>query len=250
MGSVQSVERAVAVLRCLSGGSAGVTEIAERCELPKSTVSRLLATLQELELVEQLNPGGDYRIGALIAQLAAGSTPAADLVSLSRPHLAELADRLGEAAGLSVLDRDEVQYLSQVDGLHAVQVRDWTGERVPAHLVPSGLVLLAYAPAVVRQRVLAAPLVATTARSMTDPGAIATRLDRIAATGVEWVVEEFAEGITSVATVVRGRTGEPLAAVHAHGPSYRFPGRQRRQQIEALLIGAADRISERLAAGA
>jgi len=143
VASVQSVERAVAVLRCLAGGSAGVTEIAERCDLPKSTVSRLLATLHELEVVEQLAPGGDYRIGTLVTQLAAGSTPTVDLVTLSRPHLVELADRIGEATGLSVLDRDRVHYLTQIDGSHAVQVRDWTGERVPAHLVPQVRELIA-----------------------------------------------------------------------------------------------------------
>jgi DNA-binding IclR family transcriptional regulator len=249
VASVQSVERAVAVLRCLAGGSAGVTEIAERCDLPKSTVSRLLATLHELEVVEQLAPGGDYRIGTLITQLAAGSTPTVDLVTLSRPHLVELADRIGEATGLSVLDRDRVHYLTQIDGSHAVQVRDWTGERVPAHLVPSGLVLLAAAAPAARQRVLEAPLVATTERSMTDPEQLATRLDRIVGSGLAWVVDEFADGITSVAAVVRGRTGVAVAAVHAHGPSYRFPGRRRRAEIEALVLAAAARISERVASG-
>jgi DNA-binding IclR family transcriptional regulator len=45
MSGVQSVERAFSVLQCLAGGPAGVTEIAERVSLPKSTVSRLLSTL-------------------------------------------------------------------------------------------------------------------------------------------------------------------------------------------------------------
>src|SRR5262245_51701925 len=143
VGSVQSVERAFAVLRCLAGGPAGVTEIADRCDLPKSTVSRLLATMNEIDVVEQVGAGGDYRLGSVIVDLAGGMSPTAHLVTLARPHLADLSEDLGEATGLSVLDGRQVHYLDQVDGRHAVQVHDWTGERVPAHLVPSGLVLLA-----------------------------------------------------------------------------------------------------------
>ena len=52
--SVQSIDRAFAVLRALIAGSAGVTDIAERIGLPKSTVSRLLSTLEELGAVEQV----------------------------------------------------------------------------------------------------------------------------------------------------------------------------------------------------
>ena len=82
-------------------------------------------------------------MGATIVELASGLSPSAHLVALARPHLVDLSQELGEATGLAVLDGRQVHYLDQVDGPHAVQVRDWTGERVPAHLVPSGIVLLA-----------------------------------------------------------------------------------------------------------
>jgi DNA-binding IclR family transcriptional regulator len=244
VGSVQSVERAFAVLRCLAAGPAGVTEIAERCELPKSTVSRLLATLNEIDVVEQMGAGGDYRLGAMIVELASGLTPSAHLVALARPHLSE---ELGEATGLSVLDGRQVHYLDQVDGPHAVQVRDWTGERVPAHLVPSGIVLLATATAAERDRYLAGSLEATTPRSMTDRRRLRERFERVAKTGIEWVHEEFAEGINSVAAVVRDRGGAAVAAVHAHGPSYRFPGERPTDEIGKLLAATAERVSERIA---
>src|SRR6186713_1288109 len=191
VGSVQSVERAFSVLRCLAAGPAGVTEIADRCDLPKSTVSRLLATLNEIDVVEQMGAGGDYRLGATIVELASGLTPSAHLVALARPHLRDLSEQIGEATGLSVLDGRQVHYLDQVDGPHAVQVRDWTGERVPAHLVPSGIVLLAAGTPAERDRYLAGSLEATTPRSMTDRKRLRERLDRVAKTGLEWVHDEF-----------------------------------------------------------
>jgi DNA-binding IclR family transcriptional regulator len=247
VGSVQSVERAFLVLRCLAGGPAGVTEIAERCDLPKSTVSRLLTTLNELDVVEQMGAGGDYRIGTAILDLAGGITPTAHLVALARPHLADLSDELGEATGLSVLDGTQVHYLDQVDGPHAVQVRDWTGERVPAHLVPSGIVLLAASSADELDRYFDRPLEATTKRSMTDRRKLRERLERVAATGLEWVYEEFADGINSVGAAVRDRGGAAVAAVHAHGPSYRFPGERSVDEIGKLVIATADRVSDRIA---
>jgi DNA-binding IclR family transcriptional regulator len=246
VGSVQSVERAFAVLQCLAAGPAGVTELAERSDLPKSTVSRLLATLQELGAVEQLESGADYRIGPAVIGLAGGAGPTAHLVAIARPYLVDLARQLDEATGLSVRDRDRVHYLDQVDGEHAVRVRDWTGERAPLHLVPSGLVLLAAAGADDQRRYLSAPLAASTARSVIDVARLRRRLDEIESSGVEWVYEEFAEGINSVAAPV-GDGENVVAAVHAHGPSYRFPGTRSPDEIAALVVATAGRISSRLA---
>jgi DNA-binding IclR family transcriptional regulator len=248
VGSVQSVDRAFTVLRCLASGPAGVTDIADRCGLPKSTVSRLLATLNELDVVEQLGSGGDYQIGPTIVELAGGISPTAHLVALARPHLVDLADQLGEATGLAVLDGAQVHYLDQVDGPHAVQVRNWTGERAPAHLVPSGLVLLSAVGEPERERYLAGSLAGTTAHSMTDAKRLRQRLERVGETGVEWVFEEFADGINSVAAVVRGVDGSPVAALHAHGPSYRFPGDRDAERIAAQVAAAAERVAARLAA--
>ena len=87
MSSVQSVERAFAVLRCLSGGPAGVTDVADRVSLPKSTVSRMLSTLEDLGMVEQIEPGGNYRVGAGMIEIAAAVLPGRSLIAVpnSRP---------------------------------------------------------------------------------------------------------------------------------------------------------------------
>ena len=75
MSRVQSIERAIAVLNALSGGPIGVTEVAERAELPKSTAARMLATLSHEGAVEQVPGGTNYRrrdcetsAGALVAR--------------------------------------------------------------------------------------------------------------------------------------------------------------------------------------
>ena len=146
MSSVQSIERAFAVLGTLANGSLGVTEVAERAGLPKSTAARLLATLAREGVVEQVPGDTAYRLGPRLATLAAGLTPARSLTAIAHPVLIELAAAVGEAAGLSVPDGDLVHYIDQVDTPNPVSVRDWTGSRVPMHAVSSGQVLLAFRP--------------------------------------------------------------------------------------------------------
>src|SRR3954447_4445683 len=115
MSGVQSVERAFAVLRCLSGGPAGVTDVADRVSLPKSTVSRMLSTLEDLGMVEQVEPGGSYRVGSGMIEIAAAVLPGCCLIAAGRPQRHVLVKATGDAAGLSIADGFEVLCLDQVD---------------------------------------------------------------------------------------------------------------------------------------
>ena len=99
---VQSIERAFAVLSALADGPIGVTDVAERVDLPKSTVARLLASLQREGAVEQEPGGTRYRVGSRIVTLAATVLPTRSMVVLARPELEALALAIGEAAGLAV----------------------------------------------------------------------------------------------------------------------------------------------------
>jgi DNA-binding IclR family transcriptional regulator len=247
MSTVQSVERAFSVLRALAGGPAGVSEVAARTGLPKSTVSRLLGTLVELGAVEQSEQLGVYGLGELIIDLSASASPGRNLIAIAHPHLVELVDEIGEAAGLGMLDGHRVHYYDQVDGNHEVQVRDWTGESVDAHVVSSGLVLMASASEQIRRAFVAGPLEAWTDQSVTDPALLSYRLDEIRRDGFAWTYEEMSEGLSSVAAPIVNPAGTVIAAVHAHGPSYRFPPPGGAAAIAAAVIATAERISDRLA---
>ena len=247
MATVQSVERAFAVLQALATGPSGVSDIAERTELPKSTVFRLLTTLTELGAVDQSETLGTYSLGELLIDLSSAASPGRNLVAVSRPYLAELVDEIGEAAGLGMLDGLDVYYLDQVDGDHEVQVRDWTGESVDAHVVSSGLVLMASASDEVRAQLLDAPLVRWTEHSIIDPALIEHRLEEVHRAGFAWVYEEMSEGLNSVAAPIVNPAGTVIAAVHAHGPSYRFPADGEAAATAAAVVATARRISDRLA---
>jgi DNA-binding IclR family transcriptional regulator len=181
--------------------------------------------------------------------LASGLGDARGLVATARPALVDLARDLGEAAGLSVRDGWTAHYVDQVDSPNPVQVRDWTGTRIPLHAVSSGQVFLAHLPAPTLARYLAEPLERFTPRTLTDAGALLERMRDVRRDGHAWVREEYAIGISSVAAPVADARGEIVAAVHVHGPSYRFPAAGAEDAIAASVRAAAARIGVRLRAG-
>lgn len=235
MASVQSVVRAFTVLDTLSGGPAGVSEISAQTMLPKSTVSRLLSTLETVGAVERTPEGTSYQLGAGLVAIAGTNNAPETLGRSIQPHLEHLAGELGEAAGLSVPDSYSVQYVTQAESPDPVQVRDYSGLALPMHVGPSGLVIMSRWPLEVVQHYLMRPLEAFTAKTLTDPVAIIDRLKRFRSDGFGWIYEEFAEGINSVATPIIDVRGTPIGAIHVHGPSYRFPGKTDPRAIAAVL---------------
>ncbi|MFM7717966.1 MAG: IclR family transcriptional regulator, partial [Actinomycetota bacterium] len=216
---VQSVERAFRVLAQVARGRSGVTEIAEALGLPKSTVARMLASLESIGAIER--DGDRYRVGAQLASIAATVSREQDLVELARPDLLALVADLGEDVGVGLPDGPRVHYVAQESAANDVRVRNWTGTRAPLHTTSSGLVLLAARPDDEIDAYLARPLERLTERTVTDPAAIRERVADIRRRGYAWVREEFADGISSVAAPVR--SGDAVvAAVHAHGPAFRF----------------------------
>ncbi len=243
MSRVQSIERAFAVLGTLADGPIGVTEVAERARLPKSTAARLLASLAGEGVVEQVPGDTRYRLGGRLATLAAGVLPTRSLARLARPSLVELSAEVGEAAGLSVPDGDLVHYVEQVDTPNPVSVRDWTGSRLPMHAVSSGQVLLAFRPAAAVERYLERPLERFTELTLVEPDAVRERLREVRRDGFAWAREEFDRGISSVAAPIADASGEVVAAVHLHGPSYRFPAAGTDTAIAERVVTTAARIA-------
>jgi DNA-binding IclR family transcriptional regulator len=82
-----------------------------------------------------------------------------------------------------------------------------------------------------------------TERTVVDSDALRARVRRVLLEGVAWTAEEYTEGITSVAAPVTDEDGEVVAAVHVHGPSYRFPGARPHDEVAGIVMEAGRRIS-------
>jgi DNA-binding IclR family transcriptional regulator len=242
-GSVQSIDRAFAVLRQVASAPGGISDVARAVDLPVSTVARLLGTLEALGAVTRIGDSGAYGIGAGIRTLVAPLDDSETLVVRARPFLAALVAQTGETSGLSVIEGDEVVYLDHVESANEVTLRDWTGARLPLHVVSSGLVLLAAAPPAAIAAYLARPMAKLTTATVTQPARVKRRLAGIRRDGYVWTIGEFDDGITSVAAPVVDANGTTVAALHCHGPSYRFPGNVDPDSIAACVIDAAHNVS-------
>ncbi len=238
---IQSIERAFSVLLAIATEPSGITDVARRVSLPVSTVARLLSTLENLQAVIRQEDGVSYRIGPMVSSLAAGNDTT--LIGRARPFLTELVDRVGETAGLSVLDGEDVLYLDHVGAENVIQIQDWTGKRAPFHVVSSGLVLFAYEGTEHVDAALAQGLERFTEHSAVSGPQLRKRLATIREAGFGWTVEEFQIGLTSVAAPVFNRSGQAIAAIHCHGPSYRFPTDANRDDIVGAVTDAARRLS-------
>ena len=236
---MQSVERAFTVLRTVATEPGGVSDVARRAGLAVSTTARILGTLVQVGAVERLEPGPTFRIGPTIGDLAAAVNPDAGLVTRARAHLEALVAQVGETAGISVADgTGNVLYLDQVEADQDVTLRDWTGERVPFHAVSSGLVLLAARTNAEVRAYCADGLARFTDHTVTRGAELKRRLIQIRADGYAWTVEEFMDGVSSVAAPICDDSGAVVAALHVHGPSYRLRPSNRRV-TKALLATAA-----------
>jgi DNA-binding IclR family transcriptional regulator len=111
------------------------------------------------------------------------------------------------------------------------------------HAVSSGQVLLAFRPAAALERYLQQPLERFTEVTLVDPDALRERLRDVRRDGYAWAREEFDRGISSVAAPIADASGEVIAAVHLHGPSYRFPAADVDAAIAERVVTTAARIA-------
>jgi DNA-binding IclR family transcriptional regulator len=245
--SVRSVDRAASLLLALgeSQGEAGVTELARRLGLHKSTASRLLATLEHHRLVEQDSVTGRYRLGLVLLRLAEHAERTLDLRSLALPELERLARLTHETAGLGVLDGDQVQFVAQADGPNLVAAGDWTGRASTLHANASGKVLLASLAEREVLRIVRRGLTRYTERTITDLEPLLEELARARRRGYATALSELEHGLNAVAAPVVDARGQVIAAVELWGPSFRLTPR-RLPELAAQARETALAISQRL----
>lgn len=236
--AVRSVDRAAALLLALgdSQGEAGVTELARRLGLHKSTASRLLATLQRRGLVEQDGETGKYRLGLVVIRLAERAERTLDLRGIAMPELERLARLTRETTGLGVLEHDRLLTVAQADGPNLIAVGDWTGRTSPLHCVASGKVLLAALAEREVLRITRLGLVAHTDRTITELEPLLEELARIRRRGYATAIGEYEPGMNAVAAPVHDARGAVVAAVDIWGPAFRIPPRR----MPELIAGARE----------
>lgn len=248
--SVQSIDRAVAILRCFDARrpDLGISDLARATGLSTSTVHRLLLAMQANGLVRQ-TAHRRYAIGPLVVQLARGGGIPTTLRDAAMPVLQVLRDDTEETAAVhELLPSGHRVVLDQVESHHQLR-RTYTefGIPVPLPLGAPGKVLLAFLPSERQAEVLAGRLEQVLPQTITDPVVLAAQLAEIRERGFAKSMAERTPGIRTVAAPVFDFSASVVGCLSISGPEMRMPA-DRMEQLGDLIGPAAWSVSELLGA--
>jgi DNA-binding IclR family transcriptional regulator len=223
--SVQSVERAILILKSFSleTPERSVGELSFELGLHKSTVSRLIRTLERGGLLSRDPDTKRYRLGLDLIGLASQVTSHMDVRDRARPALRQLAHDCQETVNLVVLDAGQVINLEQfVPPERQVKNIGRVGRRLWPHCTAAGKVLLAHLPPIELDQVLLGELVRFTPHTITSPPAVREELVRVREQGFAVAREELEEGLNALASPIYDHSGQVVAAASVSGPAYRL----------------------------
>lgn len=243
-GGTQAVDRAAALLLSILSApeppSSAVLSAATG--LPKSTVSRLLSSLERNGLVRR-SADGSLLPGAAIADYALSLRPEDDLVRLAQPHLERLGAVTGETVNLAIPFAGEVRQIAQVDSTYLLGAVNWLDRPVPFHCSALGRVFLASGHPLPPGR-----LPRLTDRTVTSRAELERELAAVSRQGFAVVDSELEPGLIAIAAPVRAADGSVVAAVSVSGPSLRLTP-EAVESVSAHVVDAADAIGLALRPG-
>jgi IclR family acetate operon transcriptional repressor len=219
-GDIRSVTKAIQALRLLAeAGELGVSELARRMRAHKSTVSRLLATLERHGMVSRNPQTEKFGLGPALISLAGAALQGIDLRATAREQLAE---QTRETVNLAILDGDQVVNIEKLPSPHYIRDIGWIGRRTPLHCTATGKALIAHLGRPELRRLLGSRLKRFTPHTITDWPALEAELAQIRRHGYAIGREELEPGLVAIAAPVHDLGGRVAAAVSVSGPSFRM----------------------------
>ena len=240
--TVGAVDHAIDLLWCLSeaGTALGTNDVARRIGIHKSSVSRLAATLEKARLVQR-DPGtGRLSLGMGLITLAAPVLATFEVRDVVRPILEKLAEKTGETVSFGVWDGHQGVSIEQVPGSNSVRAFSRPGHRDPAHATAVGKILLAHQDEATIDGHCARPLKKFTDTTITSPAALKAELLRCRTLRYAINSGEFESDIGAVSSIVFDAHAQPLGAITATVPMYRFKSARRAELAETVSRAAAE----------
>jgi len=244
---LSSVATAIQLLKSFSEEEVdlGISELARRLGVAKSTVHRLAATLVSEGLLEQDRETEKYRLGIALFRLGALVRRRMDISSQGRPYLYALREKTNESVHLAILDGTEIMYVYNLESTQAIRMRSDLGVRKPAYCTAEGQAILAFQPQEILDAVIEQGLLPRTPQTITKPDKLLKALAVVRQRGCAIEDEESEIGMRGISAPIRNDAGEVVASVGIAGPVTRLS----KKTIAAFIphvIETADLISQRL----
>lgn len=221
--------------------SLGVSDLARRLGIAKSTTHRLLATLGAEGFVRQ-NSDGQYSLGLVLWELGSMMVGGLGLREVAHPILERLRNETGETTHLAILEGSDVVYIDRFESPATLQLFRRLGLRMPAHATSTGKAILAFSPPAVAERIALDGLRRLAPGTITRKNQFARRLREIRERG--WVIsyEESEAGVASAGAPIFDHLGAVAGAVSVAGPISRLP-EDSLDELGRKVRAAADEIS-------
>jgi len=245
--TVQSVKRAMAILEELATQKEGlgVTELARRINLHKSTVHRMLNTLLDMGYVEQNASSEKYRLGMKLLFLGGAILERMDIRHEAQDLIQELSERVNETVHLVVPDGYAAVYIDKIDSNKTIRMYSQIGRLAPLHASAVGKAILAFSDDKFIKEVLKRDLVKFTANTITEPGKLLEHLKKIREQGFSLDDEENEEGIRCIGAPIFDYRGKVIGAISVSGPTVTVT-QEKINSIAESVMECAKKISHRM----
>jgi len=249
VSSTSVISLRILELMAAQGADCGITELAELLGMPKARVHRHLSALKQQGYVTQNKRTSRYRIGWRLFLLGRKLVQQFDVVSLAKPIMEDLRNRVGQTIVITTFDPNKVVVLDLVRGRNALEILLNPGTQFPGfHTVAQGKIVLAFGPPSLREAVLSQPLAASTPKTITDPDRLRAEIQLVQQRGWAEAPEEVFTGINALAAPIFQADGSLFGALAIVASIHYLPARAHPDTVRELMQAAAG-ISAILGAG-
>lgn len=246
--SVQAVERALTLLKLIANSNTPVlaADLAVQANMNRTTVWRLLATLEAQDFVERDPFTKGYQLGFAATKLVSGMDQYTPLIRRARPVMMQLLDKVDESVLLSVPKPFGVLTIEQINPPNqSIRVADYLNTTMPLHATSNGKLLLSYFNKSELDIVFDQPLEQFTPLTITDCKELYNEIDLIRKRGFATNFGETDENENGISAPIVDKQGQLIAFLSVSGPSFRFT-KEKVLDWAQTTIAAAEEIAQNL----
>lgn len=246
-GLIQSIDRAICVLKCFTKGKKEMrlSEIADELDLNKSTVHGIVTTLKYHGLINQDDDSRKYRLGLYLLELGNIVSNSLKIRELASPYLKDLSLELGETVHLGELEGSDVVYLDKHESCQSMRIVTDIGTRLPAYCTGLGKAMLAYLDEETLLNKIPGVLQKFTEQTITDRDELLLKLKEIREDGISFDNQEYDVGLSCIAAPIFDSSGKAKYAISTSVPSIRMTD-EKIEDATNLIKKAAREISYEL----
>jgi DNA-binding IclR family transcriptional regulator len=245
--AIHSIEKALDVIEVLSArDSVSLIELAELVNQPKSSLYRIILTLEKRGFISRSDEDGKYCLGYKQLVITKNLLERSSLRNASLTEMTKLVDKYGDTVNLCVLFEQDILYMEILEGTYALRMLDKVGSKSPFHATATGKAIAAFLPEEnVKELIVAKGLPRLTPNTIIDEHALFLELNQIKEQGFALDNEEIVQGARCIAVPIFDMFGHILGAISLSGALHRLPN-EHILDIAAVMKEAGFNISRKL----